>query len=326
MKNLMAVALAFTFVFVGAASADAYHGIPKWEGDTSATTKAAADCTNCHYVGGSHVPPSDLSWHPESGEEVTPEYCANGCHNTVDPDGEADDEISQYAAIERAIYDAGEHGGSTDCGSCHNDGPTVVWAIDETDTDTTNDDVDNDGLSAAYEDSLGTLDTEEDSDGDGINDFDEVNGYTSGGKTVYSNAAAMESDHDALYDQYELLKGLNPGQPGDKTNGAVGTVLPTKEVEVTYGTTKTTLVPTAYDSAACEPDDTVRPGKGTLTINNDSVNNNFTVSYKADKKNSDQTPMLGKDQFEVQYVGTDGKIYRQPVNVNVVAAPPYANK
>lgn len=306
LKCLFAFAFAMTAFFVGSIQADAYHGIPMW-GDTAATN----DCGNCHNAPPSstngHHPPPAFPSHAGTGDKA-PSSCL-GCHKE---DGTG----SGPASVGKAINDAATHGGTTDCGNCHASAPNVVF------TDTT--DNDGDKLSANYEKSLGTDDTKEDSDGDGTSDFDEINGYTSGGKTVYSNAAppamegtkyalrGLDSDHDGLYDEYEVNKGLNPGQPGDKTNGGFGNETKTTLTIATGQSSTADAI--VWDTDKSTPQNIVRPSAGTLS--SDSTKAVWT--YKA-------PTATGTDKFGVQWVDKNGNVQRTIVDVIIYDPNPTAD-
>ena len=74
-------------------------------------------------------------------------------------------------------------------------------------------DTDNDGLSDTQEVALGTDPLVADSDGDGINDGDEVNVYL-------SNPLNADSDTDGLSDSYEINNSLNPLDATDAVGDA----------------------------------------------------------------------------------------------------------
>lgn len=299
MKYLFTFAFAFAVMLVGGTQADAYSGIPKYVDDPAVTE----DCGACHTVGGSHQPPSDLSFHADydinQGDVVDASTCLNApCHTP-----------NTKTEVTSAINTASKHGGSTNCGNCHAGGPNVTFndPIDQ----------DQDGLNATYEKSLGTSDSKIDSDGDGTSDFDEVNGYTVNGKKVYSNAISTESDHDGLFDSYEVANGLDPGQPGDKTNGGFGHE-EKSTLTIESGQSWSSTNPIVWDDTKSKPTTTVRPSVGKLTVSTSGPTAGI-VKYDAFKtSNGVTTPApAGTDQFGVQWVDNNGKTQRIVVDVTI---------
>jgi len=90
-------------------------------------------------------------------------------------------------------------------------------------------DRDDDGIGSREEFLHATSDTNPDTDGDGVTDFDEIRGgwkvpVTSKlTRTVYSNPTVRDADNDGLLDGDERTKGTNPNQKDTDNDGILDT-------------------------------------------------------------------------------------------------------
>ncbi|MFC1747985.1 S-layer homology domain-containing protein [Pseudomonadota bacterium] len=135
---------------------------------------------------------------------------------------------------EEYMYDSSPTDPDTDGGGIND----LQEVLNGTNLDDANDDypftdIDGDGLSDRFEDSIGTDPEIADTDGGGINDGIEVEGGSD--PLDASDDQQLDSDNDGMPDWWEIFHGLNPFDPSDANEDPDGDGLTNLE-EYGYGT------------------------------------------------------------------------------------------
>lgn len=351
-KNLMALALAFTFVFV--VGGTEVQASPSWLNESSETSD---QCTDCHTN-------MDDKYDHSNNDGTWTEDCEY-CHSIQDYDGEngyyTDDEtksddqgdgVSDEALGYHGWHPEGEcydchvtqvmepetHGGSLDCGNCHAvDTGHAPPGTTETPSayDPTVEDTDGDGLTNAEETGVegyaeypgyGTDRKDDDSDDDGIKDGAEVD---AGLDPLDPSDAALDNDKDGFTNAQEIEAGtdmedadsdddgVNDGFDSNPTDTDVAVDAEIEEIVLEEGEVTISGTLEGFDAT-----------KGTVVVTEDAEFGNITFDLVAGtwtytqevfEIDSQSTEIITAkaDTFTIQYPNTTGALVAQTVEVTV---------
>ncbi|MDA9556540.1 hypothetical protein N9R79_03420 [Vibrio sp.] len=161
---------------------------------------------------------NDLTEFTYSWDPLDSNSPSGGGSGDVDGDGLTNaQEVNDYGSDPTAVDTDGD-------GLFDNVEVSLGWnvAIANSGTQSASGDFDGDGLLNNYEVVLGTSLIESDSDGDGVNDYDEA--IQGSDPLDASSSTAVDSDSDGISDNLEIAQGWDENDANDPVGGAMGDI------------------------------------------------------------------------------------------------------